>query len=256
MAATVVSVVIFLCGVLVGRGVRAERGHRRRRRRLSSAEPTPQQAGIARRRRRQRRIGSDRRSAALEPPTISATSIASRSSKPADEQVEARTSRLRRPPSAENAAAARGAAAARPAARHATEPRSRCRDGASRREPASRCRLRRSTSAARPTRLRSGWPSKGYAAYVLSPANGTPSVYRVRVGKFRRAAKPRRSRRSCKKKSSSSPGLRASARVGRASRAQLSAIRPSRLRLDCTRAAAASRLPTRAHHCAARSCSA
>jgi DedD protein len=26
--------------------------------------------------------------------------------------------------------------------------------------------------------------SKGYAAYVLSPATGTPSVYRVRVGKF------------------------------------------------------------------------
>ena len=26
--------------------------------------------------------------------------------------------------------------------------------------------------------------SKGYAAYVLSPANGTPAVYRVRVGKF------------------------------------------------------------------------
>jgi DedD protein len=26
--------------------------------------------------------------------------------------------------------------------------------------------------------------SKGYSAYVMSPANGTPSVYRVRVGKF------------------------------------------------------------------------
>jgi cell division septation protein DedD len=26
--------------------------------------------------------------------------------------------------------------------------------------------------------------SKGYAAYVLMPANGTPSVFRVRVGKF------------------------------------------------------------------------
>ena len=26
--------------------------------------------------------------------------------------------------------------------------------------------------------------SKGYAAYVLSPANGTPTVFRVRVGKF------------------------------------------------------------------------
>jgi cell division septation protein DedD len=26
--------------------------------------------------------------------------------------------------------------------------------------------------------------SKGYAAYVLAPANGTPAVFRVRVGKF------------------------------------------------------------------------
>ena len=26
--------------------------------------------------------------------------------------------------------------------------------------------------------------SKGYAAYVMTPANGTPSVFRVRVGKF------------------------------------------------------------------------
>jgi cell division septation protein DedD len=26
--------------------------------------------------------------------------------------------------------------------------------------------------------------SKGYSAYVLAPATGTPSVYRVRVGKF------------------------------------------------------------------------
>jgi cell division septation protein DedD len=26
--------------------------------------------------------------------------------------------------------------------------------------------------------------SKGYAAYVLAPAAGTPSMYRVRIGKF------------------------------------------------------------------------
>jgi cell division septation protein DedD len=26
--------------------------------------------------------------------------------------------------------------------------------------------------------------SKGYAAYVMAPANGTPAVFRVRVGKF------------------------------------------------------------------------
>jgi cell division protein FtsN len=27
--------------------------------------------------------------------------------------------------------------------------------------------------------------SKGYAAYVLTPANGTPAVYRVRIGAFK-----------------------------------------------------------------------
>jgi cell division septation protein DedD len=26
--------------------------------------------------------------------------------------------------------------------------------------------------------------SKGYAAYVLPPASGTPQIYRVRIGKF------------------------------------------------------------------------
>ena len=26
--------------------------------------------------------------------------------------------------------------------------------------------------------------SKGYAAYVLAPASGTPTIYRVRVGRF------------------------------------------------------------------------
>ncbi len=46
MAATVVSVVIFLCGVLVGRGVRAERGESTRGRR---AEPRPsrRRSGLA-----------------------------------------------------------------------------------------------------------------------------------------------------------------------------------------------------------------
>jgi cell division septation protein DedD len=27
--------------------------------------------------------------------------------------------------------------------------------------------------------------SKGYAAYVVTPGNGTPAVYRVRIGPFR-----------------------------------------------------------------------
>ena len=44
MAATVVSVVIFLCGVLVGRGVRAERGTEAEAASSSTAEPAPQRA--------------------------------------------------------------------------------------------------------------------------------------------------------------------------------------------------------------------
>src|SRR5947209_4853497 len=45
MAATVVSVVIFLCGVLVGRGVRTERGSEAEVAELNApADPTPQQA--------------------------------------------------------------------------------------------------------------------------------------------------------------------------------------------------------------------
>src|SRR2546430_13603391 len=47
MAATVVSVVIFLCGVLVGRGVRAERGADTEAANLSTAEPAPQHAAPA-----------------------------------------------------------------------------------------------------------------------------------------------------------------------------------------------------------------
>ena len=53
-----------------------------------------------------------------------------------------------------------------------------------------------------------------------------------------RAAKPRRWRRSWKKKSSSSPGLRASARVRRPPGAQFPEVRPSRIQLACARAAA------------------
>ena len=77
MAATVVSVVIFLCGVLVGRGVRAERERRSRRRRVERRGGTDAAAAPRRRRRLQRgrtRPPPPRR----QPSTISATSIASR----------------------------------------------------------------------------------------------------------------------------------------------------------------------------------
>ena len=187
MAATVVSVVIFLCGVLVGRGVRAETGG-------SPPRPPRWRTRPRRRCRRPRRLaappaGSDpaaappasrRRSELLQP---------SREAESAGREAEGEGDT--------RAGAGRAAAAPAASARHrrcTSRPRlwpAVSRVGRRRRrEPAApqrltRCRSPRSTSAARRTRSPSGLPSKGYAAYVLPPANGTPAVYRVRVGKFK-----------------------------------------------------------------------
>src|SRR6267142_4295329 len=65
MAATVVSVVIFLCGVLVGRGVRAERGVVENTSIASPADTTPQPAPAPP---AQPPAGSDPTAAAAPPP--------------------------------------------------------------------------------------------------------------------------------------------------------------------------------------------
>src|SRR5436190_1606824 len=65
MAATVVSVVIFLCGVLVGRGVRSERQAALNDATSASIEPTPQPAPAEK-----APAGSDPTAAATPPPTV------------------------------------------------------------------------------------------------------------------------------------------------------------------------------------------
>src|SRR5206468_9792537 len=65
MAATVVSVVIFLCGVLVGRGVRAERGGVAENASIGSTDATPQPAPAPP---TQPPAGSDPTAAAAPPP--------------------------------------------------------------------------------------------------------------------------------------------------------------------------------------------
>src|SRR5438552_6334223 len=65
MAATVVSVVIFLCGVLVGRGVRSERQAALNDAAPASIEPTPQPAVAEK-----APAGSDPTAAATPPPTV------------------------------------------------------------------------------------------------------------------------------------------------------------------------------------------
>jgi cell division septation protein DedD len=193
MAATVVSVVIFLCGVLVGRGVRANQ--------IASAEasaaatsgetsplqpPTPPQPTTA---------GSDP-TAAPPPPEpaddltyfnrLEKKNAPAETLKPAPERSAANarstapvaTTPPPAPPPAPPAAPAPPPSEP-PAPKPAAEP--------ARAEPTGQgfavqiAALNvRSEADAIAKRL----SSKGYAAYVLSPADGTPSVYRVRVGKF------------------------------------------------------------------------
>ena len=177
MAATVVSVVIFLCGVLVGRGVRAERGNGVETAAL--ADPT----------------GADLAPAAPRVSTPPAEPPADAPRPGVDDLSYFARLDQPNPPveelKAAPAAAVAGpvhppAAAARPPVREPA-PRPANADSA---PPASgpqpfavqiAALNVRSEADAMAKRL----SSKGYAAFVLTPANGTPSVYRVRIGPFK-----------------------------------------------------------------------
>ena len=186
MAATVVSVVIFLCGVLVGRGVPYGRGAVADASAASPvAETLPQQPATAP---APTPAGSDPTAAA--PPTpVDDLSYFNRLEKPtaAAEQLKAAPDHGALAPPRSAAVAPREATPpppppAKEPARASPPP-----------EPATAAEPNgqgfavqiaalnvRSEADAIARRL----SSKGYAAYVLSPAVGTPSVYRVRVGKF------------------------------------------------------------------------
>ena len=191
MAATVVSVVIFLCGVLVGRGVRSQLGGVADTAPASTvAETTPTQLATPA---PAPAAGSDPTTATPPPPAAEELSYFNRLEKQATpaEQLKPVPDRGA---SAERAAAPAAAPrtppppapakeAARAPAPAVTPPAAAASSG----EPAGQgfavqiAALNvRSEADAIAKRL----SSKGYAAYVLTPANGTPSVFRVRVGKF------------------------------------------------------------------------
>jgi DedD protein len=197
MAATVVSVVIFLCGVLVGRGVRAERAAESAV--AANAEPTPAPPPTP----AQPPAGSDPTTA--PPPTSEDLTYFNRLEKPTPAQEQLK------PPAADHKAAApehkpREAAATigkspapRAVERPAREP-----ERSAPKETAPASNDASKAAAAEPPPAGDGFAvqiaalnvrseadaiakrlsSKGYTAYVMSPANGTPSVYRVRIGKF------------------------------------------------------------------------
>jgi cell division septation protein DedD len=184
MAATVVSVVIFLCGVLVGRNVRTERssidvGSQ------TTDQPTPAPAPVTQ--------------TATAEPTPAYTGLDKPTTK--DDSLKKqpeRTSKASEPPAAANTPPPAPAPAPEPKAatppvetpappppavdKPAPQP-----SGTAGSEPGDKGYAvqiaavnARSEADAMAKRL----TSKGYSAYVLAPANGTPPVYRVRVGKF------------------------------------------------------------------------
>jgi cell division septation protein DedD len=206
MAATVVSVVIFLCGVLVGRGVRSQTGTVADTTPVNSvAETTPtQQAPPA----TAPAAGSDP-TAAAPPPAADELSYFSRLEKP-----NAPAEQLKSPE--RNAPVEKAPAPATAAPR--TPPPAPVKESAPVKTPPAPVKESAPVKAApapaketvaAPAAL-SGEPagqgfavqiaalnvrseadaiakrlsSKGYSAYVLAPASGTPSVFRVRVGKF------------------------------------------------------------------------
>ena len=180
MAATVVSVVIFLCGVLVGRGVRVGRGDFGRTATHESPSievaPAPPTATTP--------VPSSQASdptAAAPPPVVDELSYFNRLEKP-NSPVE----RLKpvpdkgRPAAAQLISASSAQAPPAPAGKETERP-------AATPSPSQGYAVQiaalnvRSEADAMAKRL----VSKGYAAFVLTPANGTPAVYRVRIGTFK-----------------------------------------------------------------------
>jgi cell division septation protein DedD len=219
MAATVVSVVIFLCGVMVGRGVRAESGS------MEAAEPSlmaaPETADAGRPEDAARRAGAP--SAGPEPPATdegdvyqqlmagndgkgetlkpkaervptaskSAETIA-RPSPPPETTTAAKAAKADTPKPAPAAEAAQAPAVARPD-RGPTDPNTFAVQIAALRE--------RSEADAIAKRL----AAKGYAAYVLVPPVGGTPVYKVQVGRFKNRQDAEKTAARLKKEEQFSP---------------------------------------------------
>jgi cell division septation protein DedD len=199
MAATVVSVVIFLCGVLVGRGVRTERSSAAEDAELSNvAEPAPQAAAAP----TTLPPGSDP-TAAAPPPAAEDLSYFNRldTTKAAPKEVlktQPSAPKPAEPPAPTPLAAPPRAEAVRPQAAPKTPAKEDKDVKAPVRAPAASAQATSGTESgggyavqiaalnirSEADAIAKRFASKGYAAYVMSPALGSPQIYRVRIGKF------------------------------------------------------------------------
>jgi cell division septation protein DedD len=195
MAATVVSVVIFLCGVLVGRGVRAERGGTMADAGLAGvpgSETTTPRVAIA----PATPAGSDP-TVVAPPPAADDLSYFNRLEKPNQSADDLKSARP--PPDAGFRATEKLETLQAPAQRQEAAPAEPRAVAPPPKEPLGA----RATDKGVPATSAEGYAvqiaalkirsdaeaiakqlsAKGYAAYVMSPATGT-AVFRVRVGKF------------------------------------------------------------------------
>ncbi len=167
MSATVVSVVIFLLGVFVGRGVRSEAGALAETAALAEAPIADQAPPSTAAAPAAVPSGSDP-TAAAPPATVDDLSYFNRLEKPNQPAEKLKKEPPAPPPAAPAPAPVAAVASAPPA------------PGSGYVVQVSALNVRSEADA-----IAKRLAAKGYAAYVQSPANGTPAVYRVRVGTFK-----------------------------------------------------------------------
>ena len=195
MSATVVSVVIFLCGVLVGRGAHAQMGGVADNAPISTvAETTPTQPATPA---PAPAAGSDPTTASpppaaeelsyfkrLEKQTTPAEQLKpahDRSAAPAERSAAPAVAAPRTPPPPAPGPTAEPASAPAPPA---APPASAAPASAEPAGPGFAVQIAALNVRSEADAIAKRLSSKGYSAYVLAPADGTPSVFRVRVGKF------------------------------------------------------------------------
>jgi cell division septation protein DedD len=175
MVATVVSVVIFLCGVFVGRGVRTERAASVAD--ASTVTPVTTPDILTSKEAVPAPAGSDP-TAAAPPPAVDELSYFNRLEKPGQPEEKLKPPTATPPaPAPSKAKPGVQAPPVEPPPADATlaEP-----TGAGFALQITALRERREAES-----IAKRLSDKGYAAYVLTPAGSAPSVYRVRVGKFK-----------------------------------------------------------------------
>jgi DedD protein len=187
MAATVVSVVIFLCGVLVGRGVRAERGGDTVAVSSTGDVPAPTVAAAP----AATPAGADPRQAA-PPETVGDLTYFNRLDNSGTPAEDLKAPAAKPQPKVDPKAAAapkpapERAAAVKPAAQKPAgdKPAAAKADQGTPAGSGYAVQVAALNVRGEADAIAKRLSSKGYAAYVMTPSNGTPQVFRVRIGKF------------------------------------------------------------------------